>query len=132
MTIALSNMGFLSPDGRCYSFDERANGYARGEGFAVVVLKPLAAAVRDGDPIRAVIRGTGTNHDGTTPSVANPSKDGQERLIRDVYRSAGLSPDQTTYVEAHGTGTAIGDPIEARAIGAAFSRQCNQDNPIYM
>ena len=66
MTMALANMGFLSPDGRCYSFDERANGYARGEGFAVIVIKPLSDAIQDGDTIRAVIRGTGSNQDGRT------------------------------------------------------------------
>ena len=130
--MALANMSFLSPDGQCHSFDERANGYARSEGFAVVVLKPLATAIRDGDTIRAVIRGTGTNHDGITPGVGNPSKDSQERLIKDVYRKAGLDMSKTTYVEAHGTGTPVGDPIEARAIGAAFDRQYDRDNPLYM
>jgi acyl transferase domain-containing protein len=99
--IALSNMGFLSPDGLCHSFDHRANGYSRGEGFGVVVIKRLSEAVRDGDTIRAVIRATGTNQDGNTP-LAKPNKFAQAKLISDTYRRAGLDLSKTRYVEAHG------------------------------
>lgn len=98
----LASGGFLSPDGLCYSFDHRANGYARGEGFIALVLKPVSAAVRDGDVIRAVIRSIGSNQDGHTPVLTQPSAQAQEDLIRHVYSQAGLSFDQTRYVEAHG------------------------------
>jgi acyl transferase domain-containing protein len=119
LTIGLSNMGFLSPDGVCHSFDSRANGYARGEGFGVVVIKPIMEAIRDGDTIRAVIRATRSNHDGKT-GLAEPSKHAQKQLIDETYLSANLNRSLTGYVEAHGTGTAIGDPLEAQALGAAI------------
>lgn len=98
----LSTQNFLSPDSKCYSFDHRANGYARGEGILAIVLKPLSAAVQDGDMIRAVIRSTGSNQDGRTPVLTQPSPQAQEDLIRHVYKQAGLSFEQTRYVEAHG------------------------------
>lgn len=100
--VVLGNMSFLSPDSRCFSFDERANGYARGEGILALVVKPLDDAVRDGDMIRAVIRSTGSNQDGRTPGLTQPSSASQERLIRRVYQKAGLDPGLTRYVEAHG------------------------------
>lgn len=130
--LILSNMNFLSPDSRCYSFDHRGNGYARGEGFGVLVLKRLADAVRDGDAIRAVIRASGSNSDGRTPGIAQPSGDAQEALIRETYAKAGLSLDTTRFFEAHGTGTAVGDPIEARAMGAVFGRHRSPDEPLYV
>lgn len=99
----LSNLGFLSPDSKCWGFDHRANGYARGEGFIAVLLKPLSAALRDHDMIRAVIRATGSNQDGQTPSLTQPNPRAQEDLIRHVYEKARLSFDKTRYVEAHGT-----------------------------
>lgn len=132
MNIALSNMGFLSQDSKCYSFDHRANGYARGDGFGVLVIKHLSNAIRDGDTIRAVIRAIGSNQDGHTPGVTQPNMDAQARLITETYRTAGLSMKPTRFFEAHGTGTPIGDPIEARAIGAAFANQHNEDEPLYM
>ena len=94
----------MSPDGRCYTFDDRANGYARGEGVASIILKPLADALRDGDAIRAVIRGTGSNSDGKTSGITLPNAAAQVALIRSTYENAGLDPVETTYVEAHGTG----------------------------
>jgi acyl transferase domain-containing protein len=120
-TIAESQGGFLSPDGRCKTFDARANGYVRGEGAGVVVLKPLAQALADGDPIYALIRATGVNQDGHTNGITVPSGAAQERLMRAVYRRAGLAPGQIQYVEAHGTGTPVGDPIEANALGKVLS-----------
>lgn len=99
----LSDQNFLSPDGVCHSFDHRANGYARGEGILAVVLKPVSDAVRDGDMIRAVIRGAGSNQDGQTPVMTQPSQKAQEALIHHVYKKAKLPMDQTRYVEAHGT-----------------------------
>jgi acyl transferase domain-containing protein len=98
----LSDQKFLSPDGVCYSFDHRANGYARGEGIIALVLKPVAAAVRDGDMIRAVIRSIGSNQDGRSPVLTQPSPQAQEDLIRHVYKQASLSLDVTRFVEAHG------------------------------
>ncbi|KAH8806011.1 fatty acid synthase S-acetyltransferase [Xylogone sp. PMI_703] len=113
-------MHFLSPDSKCYSFDHRANGYSRGEGLASVIIKRLSTAIRDGDTIRAVVRGTGINQDGRTPGITLPSQEAQETLIRETYAKAGLDLAQTRFFEAHGTGTAAGDPIEAGAIAATF------------
>lgn len=101
-SLMLSHMNFLSPDSVCYSFDHRANGYARGEGVVVFVLKRLSDALQNEDMIRAIIRGTGSNQDGRTPGVTQPSGAAQERLIRSVYASAGLGFHDTRYFEAHG------------------------------
>ncbi|WP_203217982.1 type I polyketide synthase [Nocardia terpenica] len=120
-TIVMSKGQFLSPDARCKPFDHRANGYVRSEGAGVVVLKPLSAALRDGDHIRAVVRGTAVNHDGRTPGTAVPSADAQRALIRVACRTAGVDPRSVGYFEAHGTGTAVGDPLEATAIGDALA-----------
>jgi acyl transferase domain-containing protein len=106
--LSLTNMNFLSTDSLSYSFDERANGYSKGEGHCIVVLKRLSDAIRDGNTIRAVIRSTGSNQDGRTPGITQPSAEGQEALIRATYRKAGLTLSSTNYVEAHGTGTALG------------------------
>ena len=106
----LSNMNFISHDSRSFSFDHRGNGYGRGEGFGVVVLKRLTDAIRDGDTIRAVIRSTGSNQDGRTPGITQPSRDAQETLINETYTKAGLEMQTTRYVEAHGTGTAVRHP----------------------
>lgn len=95
-------MNFLSPDSVCYSFDHRANGYGRGEGFVVMLLKRLSDAIRDGDMIRAVIRGTGQNQDGHTPSLSQPNGLAQESLIKRVYEDCNLDFGLTHYVEAHG------------------------------
>ena len=98
----LSTQNFLSPDSLCYSFDSRANGYARGEGVLALILKPVSAAIENGDMIRAVIRSTGSNQDGHTPVLTQPSPTSQEDLIRHVYKQANLSFNDTRYVEAHG------------------------------
>lgn len=98
----------------CYSFDHRANGYARGEGVIALVLKPIPDAIRDGDMIRAVIRSTGSNQDGHTPNLTQPSPEAQEELIRQVYQKANLSFESTRYVEAHGK-TTYGSSLETRA-----------------
>ena len=130
---SLANMGFLSPDSRCFSFDDRANGYGRGEGFGVIVVKLLASALRDGDSIRAVIRSTASNQDGRTATgITQPSSSAQEQLIRETYAKAGLDMELTRYVEAHGTGTPIGDPAEVSAIGAAFTRDRSSDRSVYL
>ncbi|KAF2490386.1 reducing type I polyketide synthase [Lophium mytilinum] len=129
---ALSNLGLLSPDNQCYSFDDRANGYARGEGFGVLVLKRLSDAIKHNDVIRAVIRSTGSNQDGYTTGLTQPSGKAQSELIRETYRRAGLELDQTRFIEAHGTGTAVGDPIEANAIGEVFRRSRSLVDPLYV
>ena len=130
--LLLSNMSFLSHDSRCFSFDHRGNGYARGDGCSVVVIKRLSDAVRDGDIIRAVIRSTGSNQDGRTPGITQPDQNAQESLIRETYEKAGLDMSCTRYFEAHGTGTAIGDPIEARALGRAFRKYRTARDPLYV
>lgn len=108
MVASLTNMHFLSPDGICHSFDDRANGYARGEALGAIVLKPLKAALADGDTIRAVIRGTGANQDGKTPGITMPSAEAQAELLRTTYADARLPFTDTGYFEAHGTGTGLG------------------------
>lgn len=122
MFMFLSNQQFLAPDGHCKSFDESGDGYARGEGTGVVILKRVADAVRDGDPIRAVIRGSGCNQDGHTKGFTIPSVDAQASLIEETYRNAGLSLAETRYVEAHGTGTQAGDTREMEGLSRTFSR----------
>jgi len=103
MNVSLCNMGFLSPNGKCFSFDHRGNGYGRGEGFAVLVLKPLARALEDGDSIRALVRSTGTNSDGyTRGGITQPSKEMQVALIKETYRKARLEMGLTRFFEAHG------------------------------
>ena len=130
MSFPLSNAGFLSPDGRSYSFDHRANGYGRGEGYGFILLKPLAHALRDGDVIRGVVRATGVNQDGRTPSITQPSQDAQVELIQKTYENGGLDLANTDFVEAHGTGTIVGDPIEVTAIGSVFRQ--HRSRPVYV
>ncbi|OJJ99925.1 hypothetical protein ASPACDRAFT_43562 [Aspergillus aculeatus ATCC 16872] len=112
--------GILSPESMCHTFDESANGYGRAEGVSAVYLKRLSDALRDGDPIRSIIRGTSVNGNGRTPGIVQPSVEGQKAVIRAAYRRAGLDPGDTDYVEAHGTGTKVGDPIEVEAISGVF------------
>ncbi|KAF9693252.1 hypothetical protein EKO04_008946 [Ascochyta lentis] len=122
--IAGSNMNMLSPDGRSYMWDSRANGYARGEGVAAIVLKTLSAAIADCDDIECLIVETGLNQDGKTKGLTVPSATAQAALIQATYRKAGLdltkNSDRPQYFEAHGTGTPAGDPLEAEAIQRAF------------
>ncbi len=120
VSIAEANMLFLSPDGRCKPFSSSADGYGRGEGVIVLILKRVSDAIADGDVIRAVIRGTGSNHDGRTPGIGRPSTEAQQALIQRVYRDANLDLLETRYFEAHGTGTAVGDVTETKAIGRVF------------
>ncbi|KAK4452026.1 hypothetical protein QBC34DRAFT_483426 [Podospora aff. communis PSN243] len=130
MPFLLSSLHFLAPDGRSKAFDAGADGYGRGEGAAMMVVKRLDAALRDGNVIRAVIRGTGVNQDGrTTPGITVPSSKAQEELIRSTYAAAGLDFKDTQYFEAHGTGTPVGDPLECAAIGATFGRRRPAEQP---
>jgi acyl transferase domain-containing protein/aryl carrier-like protein len=121
MTIAESKGGFLSPDGRSKAFDASANGYARGEGAGIVLIKPLARAQADGDSIYALIRGSAVTQDGHTTGITVPNGSAQETVMRLAYQRAEIAPGQVQYIEAHGTGTPVGDPIEARAIGSVLS-----------
>ena len=128
--IAESKSGFLSPDGRCKAFDASADGYARGEGGAVVVIKPLAQAQRDGDRIYAQILGTAVTQDGHTDGITVPSEDAQRAAITTALRRAGVGPLDVGYVEAHGTGTPVGDPVETRALAGALTQQRRTDDPL--
>ncbi|MBX9396491.1 acyltransferase domain-containing protein [Streptomyces sp. TRM72054] len=127
---SLNRFGGLSPDGRCKAFDARADGFGRGEGCGVVVLKPLSRALADGDHIWCTIRGTAANNDGLSNGLTAPSPAAQEDVLRAAYRNAGVAPDQVHYVETHGTGTALGDPIEAMALGAVLGRDRPEDRPL--
>jgi acyl transferase domain-containing protein len=121
LTTFMTEKGVLSPEGSCKTFSADADGYARGEAVSAVYVKPLNAAVRDGNPIRAVIRSTMTNSDGKTQDISVPSAQGQEAMIRKAYEVAGITDfSKTAFVECHGTGTTIGDPLEAKAIAGVF------------
>ncbi|HEY9648697.1 MAG TPA: beta-ketoacyl synthase N-terminal-like domain-containing protein, partial [Chroococcidiopsis sp.] len=121
VTAGFSKGGFMSPSGRCKSFDASADGYVRSEGAGVVVLKPLSQAQADGDPIYAVIRATAVNQDGFSHGMAAPNPQAQMAVLRQAYQRAGVNPAQVRYVEAHGTGTKMGDPVELEALGAVLS-----------
>jgi amino acid adenylation domain-containing protein len=129
ITDTFSAGGFLAPDGRCKTFDASADGYVRGEGAGVVLLKPLETALADGDPIYAVIRGSAINQDGRSNGLTAPSREAQEAVLRAAYAHAGVSPGSIDYVEAHGTGTLLGDPIEAAALGAVLAEGRPLDRP---
>ncbi|WP_435826066.1 acyltransferase domain-containing protein [Nocardiopsis alba] len=122
-TEAVVRFGGLSPDARCHTFDSRANGYVRGEGGAVVLLKPLSRALADGDRVHAVVHGGAVNHSGAGEYLTRPTAAGQEAVIRAAYENSGQRPDRVGYVELHGTGTPAGDPVEARALGSVFSKE---------
>jgi acyl transferase domain-containing protein len=129
----LTNLNFLSPDGRCHSFDHRANGYARGEGFGVVILKRLSDAIRDGKSIRAVIRATGSNQDGKSPGITQPTSAAQSMMIRDTYAAGGLDLKSTRFFEVHGTEHKPEIPTEARAIAEVLSRDNRSpEDPLYI
>ncbi|MFE7559174.1 SDR family NAD(P)-dependent oxidoreductase [Kitasatospora sp. NPDC057500] len=126
-SIGLTYFGGLSPDGRCKAFGAGANGFVRGEGVGALYVKTLARALADGDRIHGVIAGTAVNNDGGGQSVVAPSPLGQERLLRDSYRNWGIPADRVAYLEAHGTGTAVGDPIEAGAVGRVLGQARSAD-----
>ncbi len=128
----MTALNFLSPDGKCYTFDSRANGYGRGEGIGIVVLKRLEDAIRDNDNIRAVIRGSRVNQDGRTPGITLPSAEAQVRNIRAVYKRAGLDFDKTGFVECHGTGTKAGDWREVKAVSDSIGAHRPKDKPVYI
>ncbi|WP_083305302.1 type I polyketide synthase [Moorena producens] len=130
VTTALCQMKALSPDGRCKTFDAAADGYGRGEGCGVIVLKRLSDAISDGNKILATIRGSAVNHDGPSSGLTIPNKLAQEKLIKQTLAAAKVNPSQVSYVEAHGTGTSLGDPIEVRALAAVFGLGRSSENPL--
>ncbi|RKZ75435.1 MAG: short-chain dehydrogenase, partial [Candidatus Parabeggiatoa sp. nov. 1] len=120
VSIFLSRSKALSPDGRCKTFDAAADGYGRGEGCGMVVLKRLSDAMADGDNILAVIRGSMVNHDGASSGFTVPNGQAQQALIRQALKNAHVDPSEVDYVETHGTGTALGDPVEVKALGTVL------------
>ena len=128
--INFSKANMLSRQGRCRVFDASADGYVRAEGGAVLVLKDLEAALADGNPVLAVVAGSGINSDGHTHGLTVPSVEAQAGLLARVYAEAGLTPEALDYFEAHGTGTPVGDPIETRAISLALARHRTRPLPI--
>lgn len=121
ITMNFRKARMMAADGRCKTFDARADGYVRGEGAGVVVLKPLSRALADGDPIYSVICGSAVNQDGRTNGLMAPNGRAQEAVVAEAYRRAGISPGRVQYVEAHGTGTFLGDPIEVNALGRSLA-----------
>ncbi|MEU6126215.1 beta-ketoacyl synthase N-terminal-like domain-containing protein [Streptomyces sp. NPDC047123] len=128
--LAAARFGGLSATGRCHTFDAHADGFVRGEGGGLAVLKPLAAARRDGDTVYCVIRGSAVNSDGATDGLTLPSGPAQQDVVRLACARAGVTPDQVQYVELHGTGTPVGDPIEAAALGAAIGQDAARTAPL--
>ncbi len=128
--VSLSKAGFMSPDGHCWAFDSRANGFARGEGCGVIVLKRLSDALTDGDTVLALIRGSAVNQDGRSNVLTAPNGPAQQAVVRQAIKNAGIEPSDMDYVEAHGTGTILGDPIEIEALAEVVgaprpdNRQC--------
>ncbi len=129
ISISFSKGNMLSPDGRCKTFDDSADGFTRGEGCGVVVLKRLSDALKEGLHIQAVISGSAINHDGRTSGLTVPCGPAQQDVLRTALDNAGLSPDDIDYIEAHGTGTALGDPIEVGALAAIFGKR---EKPLHL
>ena len=131
--IGLCQAGMISPDGRSKSFDKSADGYGRGEGFGVLVLKTVENAIRDGDQIYAVIRGGALSNDGRTTGIIAPSAKAQRKLLKTACQHAKVAPSDVTYIEAHGTGTALGDKTEATILGKVFGqRRLSKQPPLYV
>ncbi|HEU5229536.1 MAG TPA: type I polyketide synthase, partial [Ktedonobacteraceae bacterium] len=129
-TIGFSQGRMMAPDGHCKAFDAQADGYVRSEGAGVVVLKPLARALADGDPIHAVIRGSAANNDGHSELFMAPSVKGQQAVLNQAYRDAAIDPLHVQYVEAHGTGTSVGDPVELKALGSVLCAERSATHPL--
>ena len=128
--ICLSKWGMMAPDGRCKTFDERADGFVRGEGCGIIVLKRLSEALTADDRVLALIRGTAVNQDGASSGLTVPNGPAQQALVRAALKSARLQPHDVDYIEAHGTGTALGDPIELEALAAVLGKNRPADRPL--
>jgi microcystin synthetase protein McyG len=129
--ICLSKLGMLSPQGQCNTFDTKADGYVRGEGAGLILLKPLRKAIKDNDRIYGVIRGSAVNHSGYARTLTAPSADAQSQVMRSAYIKAGIPPNTVSYIEAHGTGTLLGDPIEVDGLKQVFALHQQYDIPFY-
>jgi phthiocerol/phenolphthiocerol synthesis type-I polyketide synthase B len=127
---AFDQTGALSPTGACHAFDADADGFVRGEGCGVVVLKRMSDAVRDGDRLLAVVRGSAVNQDGRSNGMLAPNPAAQMAVLRAAYANAGVPPQEVDYVETHGTGTLLGDPIEARALGTVLGKGRSEQSPL--
>ncbi len=130
LTQLRANAGMLSPDGQCKAFDASANGFVRGEGCGMVVLKRLRDAQADGDRIWGIVRGSAVNQDGTSAGLTVPSGAAQERVIEEALLQAGIAPNEVDFLEAHGTGTQVGDPIELNAAAQVYGRGRTSENPL--
>jgi acyl transferase domain-containing protein/acyl carrier protein len=128
--IGLTKLGALSRDGKCKTFDAAADGYGRGEGCGIIVLKRLSDALSNGDEIAALIRGSAVNHDGPSSGFTVPNGLAQQELIRTALDNAGVKPSEVGYVETHGTGTQLGDPIDVEALGEVFGRDRRSESPL--
>ncbi len=132
VTIALSQSKMMAPDGRCKAFSDCANGFVRSEGCGMIVLKRLPDAIRDGNRVLAVIRGSACNQDGRSSGLTAPNGPSQEAVVSSALSNAGMQPDEVDYIEAHGTGTSLGDPIEAGALNAVFASRSIKSEPLYL
>lgn len=132
LMVSMSKVGFMSPDGRCKTFEATADGFGRGEGCGMVVLRRLSDAVADGDRVLAVIRGSAVNQDGHSTVLAAPSGPAQRALIAEALEGAQLAPSRIGFVEAHGTGTELGDPIEVEALAAVVGKRFPEADPCYL
>src|SRR5690606_23899489 len=132
VTVALAKGGFMSPTGRCHTFDRDADGFVRAEGCGVIVLKRLADAIAAGDPVLAVIRGSAVNQDGESTTLSAPNGLAQAALVRGALSNAGLTADRVTLIEAHGTGTELGDPIETDALASVFAPRAAIAEPCWL
>lgn len=130
--LALSQTGILSPDNRCYAFDNKASGYVRSEGGGMIVLKRLSTAIKEGDTILAQIIGSAINHNGSGGGLTVPNGTSQKELIKQALKNAKITPDQIDYIEAHGTGTLFGDLIEMKTLHDVFSESKIKENPLFV
>jgi probable biosynthetic protein (TIGR04098 family) len=129
LTLSYHEAGMLSVDGKCKTFDDSANGYVRGEGVGIIIMKPLKKAQEDGDSIYGVIKGSAVNHGGNANTLTSPNPLAQKALLVEAYTNANVSPDQVSYIEAHGTGTPLGDPIEIEGLKLAFEELNEERKP---
>ena len=129
MLVCFSRWGMMAPDGRCKTFDARADGFVRSEGCGIVVLKRLSDALSDGDRVLALLKGSAVNQDGRSSGLTVPNGQAQQAVVRGALESAGVKAAQVSYVEAHGTGTALGDPIEVEALAAVLGEGRPADRP---
>lgn len=130
--VYFTKAGMLSPDGHCKTFDAQADGYVRGEGSGVLIIKRLSEANRDNDNILAVIKGSGINQDGASFGLTVPNGQAQVALLNLVVERSGVKPEEVDYIETHGTGTSLGDPIEVRALGCVYGKNRKENRPLVL